>query len=126
MIAGGAVLVGVLILGMAWLFGGSSSSPAEEAAQHRETKEFTERIGAWVAAQDAVRSRLRSPGTADFGWQTASNQCKKSAPGQYIATGWVDSQNGFGAVLRTEFTVKVEQGGSGSWRAVDGPHLTSR
>lgn len=76
---------------------------------------------AYGGAKSIVEKQLQSPGSAQF--------AKPSAPGvtiekvgncRYRVTSYVDSQNGFGALLRTDFTLTVEgQPQEGYWQGSD-------
>jgi hypothetical protein len=65
---------------------------------------------AYIMAQQFVEDRLRSPSTADFPRQPTS--IEEIAQGHFRVSAYVDSQNAFGATLRTEWTceVKIEDG----------------
>jgi len=61
-------------------------------------------LGAKIACKDYVKARLKAPGTAKFGdalvmpWK---------GDGCYQVSGYVDSQNSFGALLRTKYRCYV-------------------
>ena len=64
---------------------------------------------AQVACEDAVKTLLKAPATAEFdNWQR-----QKNADGTYKVTGTVDSQNSFGAMLRSQFGCTVRDKGDG-------------
>lgn len=65
-----------------------------------------------VICENAVESRLRSPGTADFPFGHVS-AVRTSGPNAFMLASYVDSQNGFGAVVRTNFVCEVTGAGSG-------------
>jgi len=77
---------------------------------------------AWVVAQEFVKAKLVSPGTADFPWgEDRHDQFNDTT---FWIEGHVDSQNGYGAVLRTNFQIKlVYIGGeplrASSWRELE-------
>lgn len=54
-----------------------------------------------AACEDEVRALLKAPATADF----QSGASGTESP--YTVVGQVDSENGFGATLRSEFTCSV-------------------
>lgn len=62
---------------------------------------------AWYAAQHFVRQLLKCPATADFGDQRWESCVVASGSNRYRVSGWVDAQNGFGALVRTTFTCIV-------------------
>jgi hypothetical protein len=86
---------------------------------------------AWVMAEAFVKSGLKSPSTASFGsvWGSDYQDYEKcvTALGDntYVVAGWVDSQNGFGATLRTDFVLKIKKEGN-RWVLVDGPVMATR
>ena len=55
---------------------------------------------AFVMQQDAVRSRLRAPATADFP-SSADVQVLEGC--RFMVRSYVDAQNGFGALIRTHY-----------------------
>lgn len=61
-----------------------------------------------------VRERLVSPTSADFAF---AKPVLNSVSGVWLMTSYVDSQNKFGALVRTRFTCEVKKNGS-SWEAV--------
>jgi len=102
---------------------------AEEArakAKEAEAKEAEDRLSmAWVMAQDFVKKGLKSPGTASFGslwkgdWQSTDDCVKYLGDDKYIAKGWVDAQNAFGATVRIDFVCELEYIGNDKWRCTD-------
>lgn len=69
-----------------------------------EVTDFDTKADVWACAQDVVMQDLKSPATADFCSYTDATVYHQSG-NQYIAMGYVDSENGFGANIRTRFTV---------------------
>lgn len=63
------------------------------------------------ACQEAVKRYLKSPGSAKFGGESVT------ARDPYVVTGWVDSQNGFGALVRNRYYCRAWRGET--WRAED-------
>lgn len=84
---GGAAIVLILAISAAFN-GGSSSSDNSVEAQ--------------IACENRIKDALKSPSTADFNDDVTGS-------GPYKVTGTVDSENSFGAMLRSDFqcTVKV-------------------
>jgi hypothetical protein len=58
-----------------------------------------------------VTKGLRSPGSAKFADYTDGAVSDQDPV--YVVTSEVDSQNGFGALLRTSFTCEVQRQGEG-------------
>lgn len=67
---------------------------------------------AYIISQDAVKSVLLSPSTADFPFMDYRGT--EYSPGRFIIDTQVDSQNGFGAMIRSEFRVHLSYIG-GDW-----------
>lgn len=66
-------------------------------ARHTNAEAFT-------VAQDIVENNLKSPSTAEF-CKVTDAEITHLGNGEYMVYGWVDAQNGYGAVLRTNFLV---------------------
>jgi len=86
------------------------------------------RIEAWTMAERFVTERLKSPSTANFGGLLSGNyqnpeECVTSlGQGEYRVKGWVDSQNAFGATVRTQFVLMVkDMGDNKTWQMVGEP-----
>lgn len=94
---GGLVALGVVLL-IGWAVNRSTSNPLDGEA------------GAKSVCEDFVKGRLKSPGSADFSDVTTSTSGLT-----YTVTGAVDSQNGFGALIRSQFTCVVSDAGD-EWR----------
>lgn len=100
---------GVLLLAAA-AFAFLLTSPSRRGAEER---------AAWSACTDAVRSRLRTPARAAFAEpDDAGVRIFEAKSGGYEVHGYVDSQNSFGAVLRTYYRCTAHQSGDG-WTASD-------
>lgn len=66
-------------------------------------------ITAYVGCQNMIEAQLKSPGTADF---PAQSQALKSSEGNnFIYQSYVDSQNSFGGVVRTNYTCEASETG---------------
>ena len=63
----------------------------------------------YEAAKDAVNSGLKAPATAVYpSWDDDGVQIFETGECKFAVLGFVDSQNGFGALIRSRFSVKVE------------------
>lgn len=69
----------------------------------------TENLLAYSYAEDYVKQRLRSPSTAKFPgiWDGKADHISKIGERKYSIRSYVDSQNGFGAMLRTNWSCKI-------------------
>lgn len=56
---------------------------------------------AWAACQNKTAAQLKAPATAEFPTMLDIKHTKR--PYGYDFNGWVDSQNSFGALIRTNF-----------------------
>jgi hypothetical protein len=89
----------------------------EKRAKEAEAERMARREQIWERTKEVVRERLKSPGTANFGEQTAaSTVLDNKFTGVAHIRGFVDSQNGFGAVVRSYFYYQASRAeGSGTW-----------
>ena len=64
---------------------------------------------AYNYSEDCVKKILKAPGTAKFpGLLEKADHIKDLGGGRYQINSWVDSQNGFGALLRSRFVCIVK------------------
>jgi len=85
------------------LSGCQPSDPAEAEGRH-----------AAIACREWVKQRLKSPATAAFPVEISA---RKTHLDIFELDSHVDSQNSFGAQIRTRFTCEVDHAG-GQWRLV--------
>ena len=111
----------------------SSSGQSSPSGSSRITvKDEPTATAAWVMAQGFVKERLKSPSTADFGsvlggtYQLPRDHVTRLGEKTFKAVGWVDSQNAFGATVRTDFVVKLEYEGGGQWKLLEEPQFSQR
>lgn len=107
-----------LLLMLALAAGSTDSSGTGSGSGSTSSKN----IDAWVMAQQFVEDKLKSPSTASFGgvfsgdYQDPDSVVSDLGGGKYRVRAWVDSQNSFGATIRTRFVCELEDRGGGSWR----------
>ncbi|MEQ8747319.1 hypothetical protein [Pyruvatibacter sp.] len=98
-----------VVIFLAWALGIFSSEPTKaerDAAAYRGDCE--NQITGLVAAQGFVRDTLRAPATAEFGVLGYDGVAVTVLPDcRYSVRSFVDSQNGFGAMIRTRFDATV-------------------
>lgn len=70
--------------------------------------------GAYWETQRAVEARLLSPASADFPWRPTKHSCNVDTQ-TYFIEGYVDSQNGFGAQIRSNFAAILRKTGEETW-----------
>ena len=116
-----AVVSGILLLA-------AVDCAEEQPAARRRRKKYGTKLGAWVMAQHFVKRELRAPSTADFGLgEQSPRKCVADlGDGLYLARGWVDAQNAFGAQVRSTFVVKLRFLGDNRWKMLEGPLLEGR
>lgn len=61
---------------------------------------------ALVDSYEYVRAQLKSPSSADFGWDY-NNAVTQIDDSTFAVHNIVDSQNGFGAMIRANYTCKI-------------------
>ncbi len=77
-------------------------------------------IGAHMMAEKFVKAQLKAPGTAKWPWSVHSDGVSVDhlEGGLYRVQSWVDSQNSFGAMLRTHYVAEVRTSDGKSWKLV--------
>lgn len=97
------LLCGVLVLGLVGC--GSKEKTEEEKKKERTSTVIT-------VTQQIVESKLKAPATADFPWgfdeyKIEEVESDRAAEGftRYNVVGYVDSENSFGANIRSKYTV---------------------
>lgn len=87
--------------------------PRDPAVGGQETTAF-------VMCQSPVSGRLRAPSTAKFPYITAPGvSAVHVGGGVYRVRGFVDAQNGFGAMLRTSWTCEIKENSDKTWSLQD-------
>lgn len=79
--------------------------------------ETDKKITASVMAESFVEKRLKAPSTADFA-SYSSSQVTELGGNKYKVVSYVDSENGFGAMIRTNFEVVVRDNGDETWNLI--------
>lgn len=68
----------------------------------------------WALAKDAVKSRLKSPTSAEFPFSYNSDGVYiAKSENIYTVKAWVEAENSFGSLIRNNFTVTMEKSGYG-------------
>lgn len=94
----GAILGCVLLCCFCGFFGQFCKSPRNE------------RFEAHFYSTEFVLERLRAPATADFS-RADDSRIVETGEGEYVVEGYVDSQNGFGANIRSYWRTRVRRDG---------------
>ena len=98
------------------LYSDYDSSETEEPVGDYSTSQSEvtngDEIDIWVCAQDIVEKNLKSPSSSDF-CSVTDAKVYSNGGDNYTVYGYVDAKNGFGAEIRTNFTVTLTYTGSG-------------
>ena len=111
----GAVIFTIAFFFIIFLVFKCSCSQTDE--QVSDNNEQNSKITALTAAQEEVKARLKSPSSADFPW--GSDCVTKISDNTYVINSYVDSQNSFGAMLRTNFTCQITLTGNDNYTCDD-------
>jgi hypothetical protein len=108
----GGLLIGVLlIIGLFVIIMNGGRARATSGA---------EPISAFVMCKQFVTDRLKSPATAVFPtYGGDGTQTEQLSMLQFRAKAYVDSQNGFGANVRTRYSCTVTNTGGNNWNLDD-------
>jgi hypothetical protein len=85
---------------------------------------YPSKLDAWNMSHQFVEKTLRSPSTADYGslWDGTSQNYEKCVTdlggNKFSIIGWVDSQNAFGTVVRTNFSMTLQYMGNDTWKVL--------
>lgn len=108
----------VVIMAAAGLWVGLSAQNSN--AQDTPIAYTPDASDACIVAQGFVKDRLRAPATAEFpGWRIPD--CTVTQRGRiWVVNSYVDSQNAFGAMIRSDYTVEmIYYPASLEWQLVD-------
>ena len=110
------VILGILVisLGFIWVAGSLFQAHQSDLARQANTQEDS-RIEAWGACQQEIDQYLKSPASAGYP-MTYELDVKVTGDTYFFPKAWVDSQNSFGAQVRTYVTCTANRAGS-SWAA---------
>lgn len=101
----GAVVV--FVLGLLYVLNGGRFNTTTPAAP--------DAFGAYYMCKQFVTKSLKAPASAVFPSSTETQTERLSAT-QFRNHAYVDSQNGFGAMIRTQYTCTVTSTGGDNWR----------
>lgn len=112
----GAVIIGLIVLLIAMsMFGDSGGSSGGGGGSPTPTVNNGTQVGAYVVCQQFVEDRLKSPSSAEFGGPY-SRVTQTVSTGRYKVSTYVDAQNSFGAMIRTDFICEVTHTSGESYR----------
>lgn len=89
-------------------FSNSSSSYSGSSSKKQDDDEI--KASVYVLAKNCVKNHLKAPSTAKFSemWECAF---QKGEGNVYMMTGYVDSQNSYGAMLQEQWSIMAEVSG---------------
>lgn len=99
------ISVGLVICSMQ---GEKKQAVREEREEERQRQDDI--IAAYTMAQEFVKDRLKSPGSAEFPWH-ANSYVTALGNNRFRVKAYVDSQNVFGALIRTNFDLTLRREG---------------
>jgi len=94
----------------------SSSAPAEVSESNQTARNSSTAGQAYIISQTYVKAILKSPSTADF--SLLDYQSFDLGKDKYKIVSYVDSQNGFGAMIRSNYSAVLLFKG-GDWSHID-------
>lgn len=99
----------------------STITPLTHNGCDLEVKKKEDLHGAWAYSQLFVEEQLKAPKSAKFERGTSvKNKVKYIGNDVYQVNSYVDSQNSFGANIRTHFSLKIKKIGNGErWQLVE-------
>jgi len=113
-----AVVVAVIVVvGLLWASAGAGKKSNSTSATPVSYSK-PDNADAITFAQTFVKRLLKAPSTASFPWSFNEYDVSDLGGGRWRVSGYVDAQNGFGAMLRSRWTVEMQVEGS-TWKLVD-------
>lgn len=94
-----------------------TNAPSQSAQPAHEDK--ADKTEAIIMAEKFVKDRLVSPSSAKFPWRSSETTAVKVDEDTWVISSYVDSQNKFGAMLRTYYIAKVKYLGNDKWQLLD-------
>jgi hypothetical protein len=94
--------VTMAVIYVIYLFSKCPDSSSTSSEYYGDSK-----ISAYTSAEIFIKSRLKSPATAKF--QPFDESMVSYSGDEYIVTGYVDSQNSFGALIRSHFRATLKK-----------------
>lgn len=91
----------------------SSNSTATTDSTATNEAEKKQKISAWTCAEKLVQDNLKAPSTAKFPLADVDKFVTSMGGSKYKVSAYVDSENSFGAKIRTNFSVTIILTGDG-------------
>lgn len=91
-------------------YSSNSSSSSYSGSSSKKQDDDDIKAGVYVLAKKCVKNHLKAPSTAEFSemWECAF---QKGEGDIYMMTGYVDSQNSYGAMLQEQWSIMAEVNG---------------
>lgn len=107
----------IIIIGLLILYG---IGKIIEFSDETNWKEKNNWIMSYIMMEDFVKQRLKSPKSADFPgvYDNYESHIKYLGNQRYKIDSWVDSQNSFGAMIRTYFVGEIKQTSAKNWKLI--------
>lgn len=83
-----------------------------------DTSYAGENIGASIICKEFLKDRLKAPSTAKFA-PTSDQIISSQGNDEYKVISYVDAENSFGAMIRTDYTCIVKYTGNDNWSLLD-------
>lgn len=98
-----------LSLGILLFFMFSTCGSDEPVKPEKPKVQTHDKLDALIVSRDFVDDVLKSPATAKYSNDISSVQKVRGLPGkeEYMIRSYVDSENSYGALLRTYYTCKI-------------------
>lgn len=119
--AGIIVLVLILLLG----YGCNELLCNNEAPEPEPKKSFNDQLDdlkgeAYYSSQDFLNKRLKSPASAQYQDYFENPEISKYiGDSTFVINAYVDSQNSYGAMLRSNYTAKLKLTNDNRWELLD-------
>ena len=95
--------------------GFAAQVPTPKTAESNRWESRENRWSAALTSQKFVRDKLKAPTTAKF-QDSIDADVTHIGGGRYVVNSYVDSQNVFGAMLRTKYRCELTDLGDGKWQ----------
>ncbi|MGY1778762.1 hypothetical protein [Geodermatophilus sp. SYSU D01036] len=92
-----------------------TSSGGDDSGSSSETDDRSDGM-AKVMCEDFIEERLKAPSTADF--SGIFDTTITGSGDDYTVRGYVDAENSFGAMLRSNYTCQIHDNGDDTWSLV--------
>lgn len=88
----------------------ASSNKSNNEEITYKVEDSDEKVKCWILAEREVRKKLKSPSSAKFPFSASSEDVsiyKNSRGDKYYVSAWVEAENSYGAMIRSNFVVTL-------------------